>query len=285
MQGKDHKKYLYYIYLALLFVLLNFFNSFAYVDQHYDYIRVEKYATENEDGIRVYKLSNSDDIITEKIPATGHEWSDWIIDIKPTYTTTGHRYRVCKKYPDNPHIQEEIIPMMVQSSGGGSSVEGNNKADIKESIVEIKDDIKMPEIISGELSVVEKNAEISNFKNENNKAVNLNKTDNVVNNEKLNYVSNSNGSLNESQTYEVSDNEQVEEIKNDSYDVGKNNIVKKEKGSLIKSIIFAPANVYDAVNATSAVFLFAFYILILWPLVTALLWIAKKKKEKKEKYN
>ena len=42
------------------------------------------------------------------IPATGHQWGEWIIDTEPTCTAAGSQHRVCENNPQ--HTEEESIP-------------------------------------------------------------------------------------------------------------------------------------------------------------------------------
>ena len=78
--------------------------------EHQFIVEIKKYAAESENGERLYTCKICDYSYTEPIPATGHIWSEWIIDKEPTCTQDGHRYRICDKVPTDIHKEEEIIP-------------------------------------------------------------------------------------------------------------------------------------------------------------------------------
>ena len=73
---------------------------------------IERPATEDEDGLWLFTCTKCGETFTKPIPATGHLWSDWIVEIEPTCTSEGREYRVCTRYPDNPHYEYRIIPML-----------------------------------------------------------------------------------------------------------------------------------------------------------------------------
>lgn len=56
--------------------------------------KVTKKATCTENGIKTYTCSCGDSY-TEKIPATGHTWSDWTVTKEATETSTGLKERTC----------------------------------------------------------------------------------------------------------------------------------------------------------------------------------------------
>ena len=76
-------------------------------------VRILRKATENEKGLREYTYEDGS-VYLEEIPETGHVWGEWIVDRQATENTPGHRYRVCTKYPNHPHTQEETIPALSQ---------------------------------------------------------------------------------------------------------------------------------------------------------------------------
>lgn len=41
---------------------------------------------------------------------TGHIWSEWVVDHEATCGHAGRRYRVCTRFPDSPHYEEQILP-------------------------------------------------------------------------------------------------------------------------------------------------------------------------------
>lgn len=41
---------------------------------------------------------------------TGHVWSEWIVEREATCGHEGRRYRVCTRFPDSPHYEEQIQP-------------------------------------------------------------------------------------------------------------------------------------------------------------------------------
>ena len=86
----------------------------THLEHEYD-ISVVRRATEHTDGERLYKCKICGESHVEKIEATGHIWGEWIVDVNPTDTKEGHRYRVCVKYPEHPHYQEEVIPALLST--------------------------------------------------------------------------------------------------------------------------------------------------------------------------
>ena len=84
----------------------------THLEHEYD-ISVVRRATEHTDGERLYKCKICGESHVETIEATGHIWSEWIVDVSPTETKEGHRYRVCTKYPEHPHYQEEVITALL----------------------------------------------------------------------------------------------------------------------------------------------------------------------------
>lgn len=66
-------------------------------------------ATDDSDGAREYRCSKCGYSYQESIPATGHIWGPWVVDVEPTCTSEGHEYRICTRYPDSPHREERVI--------------------------------------------------------------------------------------------------------------------------------------------------------------------------------
>ncbi len=70
------------------------------------------YPTEDQDGIRKYTCTKCGFSFDLPIPATGHQWGPWIVDLAPTCSHEGHRYRICTRYPESPHYEEEILSQL-----------------------------------------------------------------------------------------------------------------------------------------------------------------------------
>lgn len=85
----------------------------THLEHEYD-IRLSKRAEEHVDGERVYVCKVCGHTYTEKIEATGHIWSDWMVELEPTVDKEGIRYRVCTKYSDAPHYERESIPKLAK---------------------------------------------------------------------------------------------------------------------------------------------------------------------------
>ena len=91
----------------------------AYYIKHIDGVE----ATCTEDGnVEYYYDETNDKYYTDEtlqneitkeetiIPATGHDWGEWIVTKEPTATETGLMVRKCKNDPD--HVETEIIPAL-----------------------------------------------------------------------------------------------------------------------------------------------------------------------------
>lgn len=87
-------------------------NAAESVNQKYE-VRIVTLPGEHETGLREY-IYEDGSVRTEEIPATGHVWSEWIVDVEPTYTKEGHMYRVCEKIPGRPHYEERTIPKLTR---------------------------------------------------------------------------------------------------------------------------------------------------------------------------
>ena len=99
----------------------------THIEHEYE-ISVVRRATEHTDGERLYKCKICGESHVETIEATGHIWSEWIVDVSPTETKEGHRYRVCTKYPEHPHYQEEVIPALLSSPKSANTAKTVNTA-------------------------------------------------------------------------------------------------------------------------------------------------------------
>jgi len=76
----------------------------------HDYVITTVEATENEDGETTYTCKICGFTFIRVLPATGHIWSEWITDRQPTCIEAGHEYRICTRYANDSHTEENIIP-------------------------------------------------------------------------------------------------------------------------------------------------------------------------------
>ena len=60
------------------------------------------------DGKIVYVCKIYGDSYSESLPATGHQWGEWIIGERENLTNDGYKYRVCEY--DISHMENQIIP-------------------------------------------------------------------------------------------------------------------------------------------------------------------------------
>ncbi len=86
---KDHKNYTITEKQGTLYI-----SSKEEHIHHYEET-ITKEASCTEDGIKTYICSECKDSYTEKIPANGHTYGEWIIDKEPTSTEEGIKHRVC----------------------------------------------------------------------------------------------------------------------------------------------------------------------------------------------
>jgi len=112
---KEIRRFLRYCFLWLPLLLCSSDNQAVAqtvcADGAHQYeVAILQYATEAEDGMRAYSCTVCGDYYTEVIYATGHIWGDWVVAKDSSCTEDGIRYRVCMKYADSGHRQEEIIP-------------------------------------------------------------------------------------------------------------------------------------------------------------------------------
>ncbi|MBQ6655115.1 MAG: leucine-rich repeat protein [Erysipelotrichaceae bacterium] len=73
---------------------------------------VSSTATCTQAGEIIYRAEFADEHFETQIrtvhqDALGHDYGEWIVDLEPTCTTDGHRYRVCSR--DANHIEEEVL--------------------------------------------------------------------------------------------------------------------------------------------------------------------------------
>ncbi len=67
---------------------------------------------EHSEGLRQYINEDTGEVHYEIIEATGHIWSEWIVEQEADYGKPGRMYRVCTKYPDKPHYEYREIPAL-----------------------------------------------------------------------------------------------------------------------------------------------------------------------------
>jgi len=77
---------------------------------NHNYSVITHSATEEEEGVLIYTCSLCGYEYIEVIPATGHDWSEWFTDIEASCTEEGHQYRICSRYTDAVHTEEQAIP-------------------------------------------------------------------------------------------------------------------------------------------------------------------------------
>lgn len=127
-------------------------NSYAeeYKEEHRYRVEIIKKADKDSDGLRRYTCEDCGYTYTEIIPATGHRWSEWIIDVEPTYEKAGHMYRVCNKYSHLQHYEEKEIPPLKREEPNKNTEEevldnskqliNNLKSDSKKEIIPTVDE-------------------------------------------------------------------------------------------------------------------------------------------------
>ena len=64
-------------------------------------------ATDDEDGLRRFTCLKCGESFDQAIPATGHEWGPWVVDVEPTCSSEGWEHRVCAH--DATHVEERAI--------------------------------------------------------------------------------------------------------------------------------------------------------------------------------
>ena len=88
------------------------------VEHQWDAGRIAAQPTCTDPGVRIFTCSVCGDTKTETIPATGHDWGEWVVVKEPTKNEPGLKQRVCKNDPS--HIQTEEIPATGVCDGGAS---------------------------------------------------------------------------------------------------------------------------------------------------------------------
>lgn len=78
-------------------------------------VTIFEYATEDREGIRLFSCNKCGRQYEQTIPATGHAWGSWIVEVAPTCENEGYEYRVCQNYPSNPHYEERVMPALSAS--------------------------------------------------------------------------------------------------------------------------------------------------------------------------
>lgn len=120
--------------IAFCFVLLVGSNTgLAYADAcpsggEHEYAGELKYqATDETDGLQEFTCLKCGDTYERVIPATGHHWGEWIVEVEPTCTSQGYSYRVCTAYSGSPHYEEKILDRL-SATGEHSYVVASERA-------------------------------------------------------------------------------------------------------------------------------------------------------------
>ena len=98
--------------LALCAPLCAHAEDFDCAQGRHDYEIVTKQPTETEDGQTTYRCRVCGFTFSRALPATGHVWSEWAVELEPTCTREGLRCRVCTRHGNDPHREEEGIPAL-----------------------------------------------------------------------------------------------------------------------------------------------------------------------------
>jgi len=85
-------------------------DAFDCTSGKHDYAITTIAPTEENDGETIYICRLCGFRYSRILPATGHSWSEWIIDKQPTCTEPGHRHRFCTRYQNDPHTEGQAIP-------------------------------------------------------------------------------------------------------------------------------------------------------------------------------
>lgn len=85
-------------------------------------VTIQVYATEDQEGVRLFLCKKCSYEYIQTIPATGHLWGNWIVEIQPSCEREGYGYRVCQNYANNPHYEEMVIPALSSSGEHSYSV-------------------------------------------------------------------------------------------------------------------------------------------------------------------
>ncbi len=238
------------IICALCICVFNVKNVYAqdvkvgtHLEHEYE-ISVVRRAGEHTDGERLYKCKICGESHVETIEATGHVWGAWIVDVDPTKTKEGHRYRVCTKYPDHPHYQEEVIPPLSEKSKSSNPSQKANGA--------IKKDNKA-------YNTDKKDLQKDTVSQENvNKRVDISETSSKQVLEEEN---------------SASDDRVVDQAGIKAANIGADTAVA----------LYAGVNILDVFAGLGAIALSWWYAIVLKPMVAALMWIKRKRNEIEKK--
>ena len=104
------------VLIAICFVvLIALLPHAAYADEcpaggnHTYSVIIVSHATEDDEGLRRFTCTKCGYVFDQAIPATGHLWGPWTVEVEPTCTSEGSEYRVCAKYPDHPHYEYRLL--------------------------------------------------------------------------------------------------------------------------------------------------------------------------------
>jgi len=65
-------------------------------------------------GSVTWTCSVCGDTYTEELPALGHDWSDWTVDVEPTADAEGSEHRTCRR--DSSHVEYRSIAAVAASA-------------------------------------------------------------------------------------------------------------------------------------------------------------------------
>lgn len=110
-----HKKKRWPLVILCLVLLMGSGTGIAYADacpsggEHTYAGDLIYQATEEEEGLQVFTCLKCGDTFNRVIPAFGHHWGEWIVEVEPTCVNQGYSYRVCNNYSGAPHYEEKIL--------------------------------------------------------------------------------------------------------------------------------------------------------------------------------
>lgn len=79
---------------------------------HVFQVTITRQATDDVDGVMTYVCKKCGYAFTMPIPHTGHDWGPWIVDVEPTCTTRGSEHRECHRYPSQTHYEYQELPAL-----------------------------------------------------------------------------------------------------------------------------------------------------------------------------
>lgn len=246
--------------LITLMLVSNFFVSKStYANESRYRISIEKRPTENETGLRKYVNEENGEVHYEVIEATGHIWSEWQVEKEATQDKEGLMYRVCTKYPDSPHYEYMTIPALSESITNEVSIDkltpNTNATGIANTTT---------------LDTIADKTGTSNIKNVTKKPI----KEKVENIQKTDEPSSINTDKEIEETIKSTEDNLVQIAK----DLSTNKVVGSIK--LYNSALVLAADI----AILSFTFGFIFWIIvILVPMIMALFWIRRKKKELEDK--